>query len=103
MIELHDVSHAYESAVILRHITATLSEHRIGITGPNGSGKSTLIRMMNGLVIPTRGDVIVNGHNTRKKKCRDTPSHWLYFLRSTHTDSYAHTLRRRGILTAPPY
>ena len=40
MIELHDVSHAYESAVILRHITATLSEHRIGITGPNGSGKS---------------------------------------------------------------
>ena len=30
MIELHDVSHAYESAVILRHITATLSEHRIG-------------------------------------------------------------------------
>lgn len=67
MIELHDVSHAYESAVILRHITATLSEHRIGITGPNGSGKSALIRMMNGLVIPTRGDVIVNGHNTRKK------------------------------------
>ena len=50
MIELHDVSHAYESAVILRHITATLSEHRIGITGPNGSGKSTLIRMMNGPV-----------------------------------------------------
>ena len=69
MIELHDVSHAYESAVILRHITATLSEHRIGITGPNGSGKSTLIRMMNGLVIPTRGDAVSYTHLTLPTIC----------------------------------
>lgn len=65
MIELQDVSHAFEDTVVLRHLSLVLEEHRIGITGPNGSGKSTLIRMMNGLIIPTRGEVVVNGLSTR--------------------------------------
>lgn len=65
MIELHDVSHTYQDTVVLRHISALLPEKRIGITGLNASGKSTLIRMMNGLLTPTCGDVVVNGYNTR--------------------------------------
>lgn len=35
------------------------------ILGHNGSGKSTLAKLMNGLLIPTSGDVFVNGMNTR--------------------------------------
>ena len=35
----------------------------VGIVGYSGAGKSTLLRMMNGLVKPTEGKVIINGHD----------------------------------------
>jgi energy-coupling factor transporter ATPase len=37
----------------------------LAIIGHNGSGKSTLAKHLNGLLLPTRGDVWVNGWNTR--------------------------------------
>lgn len=33
----------------------------IGLLGPNGSGKTTLIKMMNGLLTPTAGRILING------------------------------------------
>lgn len=51
---------------VLKGVTLDLSERRIGIIGDNGSGKSTLARLFNGLVLPTRGDVTVDGLNTRR-------------------------------------
>lgn len=36
-----------------------------GIIGVNGSGKSTLAKNMNGLMLPTEGEVLVKGMNTR--------------------------------------
>lgn len=38
--------------------------------GRNGSGKSTFTRLLNGLLIPTAGDVIVDGFNTRDSNHR---------------------------------
>ena len=39
-----------------------------GIAGHTGSGKSTLIQLANGLLKPTYGQVIANGHNLADKK-----------------------------------
>nr|WP_319947140.1 ATP-binding cassette domain-containing protein [uncultured Shimia sp.] len=65
MIDIQNVTLAYADRVILRDISLELSERRIAIIGANGSGKSSFARLLNGLVIPTKGDVLVDGLNTR--------------------------------------
>lgn len=45
---------------VLEPTTLSLGQRRIGIIGANGSGKSTLARMINGLVEPTSGHVLVD-------------------------------------------
>jgi biotin transport system ATP-binding protein len=64
-IELRGISHAYGDRPVLREVTLTLTEHRVGVIGGNGSGKSTLARLLNGLVLPTEGQVLVDGLDTR--------------------------------------
>ncbi|WP_279099628.1 energy-coupling factor ABC transporter ATP-binding protein [Gordonia bronchialis] len=70
MIEFTGVGHAYDGRVVLRDITLTLAERRVGIVGANGSGKSTLARMINALVTPDAGTVTVNGVDAAKHKRR---------------------------------
>jgi biotin transport system ATP-binding protein len=67
MIELDGVSHRYGDRVVLREVHLRLPEHRIGVIGANGSGKSTFARLLNGLVVPTKGRVLVAGHDTRRE------------------------------------
>ncbi|MCF6097636.1 energy-coupling factor transporter ATPase [Thermovorax subterraneus] len=40
----------------------------IAIIGPNGSGKSTLAKLFNGLFVPTKGRITVDGLDTRDKE-----------------------------------
>ncbi len=52
---------ADDERVVLAPTSLTLTEHRVGIIGANGSGKSTLARLLNGLVTPSSGRVLVDG------------------------------------------
>jgi biotin transport system ATP-binding protein len=64
-IELVGVHHAYGELPVLDGLDLQLPEHRIGVVGANGSGKSTFARLLNGLVVPTSGRVLVDGLDTR--------------------------------------
>ncbi|HYI55160.1 MAG TPA: ABC transporter ATP-binding protein [Microlunatus sp.] len=68
LIALDGVSHTYatQRRPVLHDVTVELGEHRIGVIGANGSGKSTFARLLNGLVVPDRGIVTVDGHDTRR-------------------------------------
>jgi biotin transport system ATP-binding protein len=67
MIEISHVSHDFDGRSVLRDISLKLAERRIAIIGANGSGKTTLARTLNGLVVPRKGDVLVDGISARKK------------------------------------
>jgi len=64
-IELRGVGHAYGERIVLRDVDLRLTERRIGVVGANGSGKSPFARLLNGLVVPTTGSVLVDGLDTR--------------------------------------
>ena len=75
-IELKNVDYVYnedseEENYALKNINLEINKHEIiGLIGQTGSGKSTLVQLLNGLLIPTNGDVFVDGVNTKDKKTR---------------------------------
>jgi biotin transport system ATP-binding protein len=66
VIRIEAVDHDYGGTPVLRGVDLTLAERRIGVIGANGSGKSTLARLLNGLVLPSRGRVLVDGLDTKR-------------------------------------
>ena len=61
ILECKNLSKAYGNKTALSHINLTLESGRIiGLLGPNGSGKTTLIKLVNGLLTPSEGELYVN-------------------------------------------
>lgn len=62
----------YGGKQALAHVSFQLERGRIiGLLGPNGSGKTTLIKIMNGLLQPTGGQILINGKQPGyESKCR---------------------------------
>lgn len=58
IIEVQNVSFSYGKEEVLKDITLEIHKgDYLGIIGPNGSGKTTLIKIMLGLIQPSRGSV----------------------------------------------
>jgi biotin transport system ATP-binding protein len=66
MIELNGVSVRFGDLVALHPFSLSLPERRIAVVGANGSGKSTFARLLNGLVVPSEGEVRIDGLSTAK-------------------------------------
>jgi biotin transport system ATP-binding protein len=64
MIEVGNVSHAYDGKPVLCDVSLSLKEQRIAVIGGNGSGKTTFSRLLNGLILPQTGTVTVFGVST---------------------------------------
>ncbi len=62
LIQCQDVWKNYGSQRALQGLSLQLESGKIvGLLGPNGSGKTTLIKILNGLLTPDRGLVLVDG------------------------------------------
>lgn len=62
ILECNELVKVYGHASALDHLNVSIEPgHIVGLLGPNGSGKTTLIKLANGLLTPTSGQVLVNG------------------------------------------
>lgn len=63
LVECRELTKRYVPTIAaVDNLNMTVERGRItGLLGPNGSGKTTLIKMMNGLLQPTSGQILING------------------------------------------
>lgn len=62
ILECKNLSKRYGRTQALSGINLSLKSGRIiGLLGPNGSGKTTLIKLINGLLMPTEGEILIDG------------------------------------------
>lgn len=69
-ISVKNVSHVYPNGVTaIKEINLDIYEGEVvAILGSNGSGKTTLVKHFNGLLKPTKGEIIVGGIKTKKER-----------------------------------
>jgi heme exporter protein A len=66
MIRGRDVEKRYGRKRVLRGVDIVVPKGGFAVvTGPNGSGKTTLLRLLAGLALPTRGDLLVDADRSR--------------------------------------
>ena len=107
VVSVRDLEFSYDpGAPILRKLSFDIRQGEfVAIIGANGSGKSTLVNNLVGLLRPDRGQIIVDGHDTRETKVSDlvsdigyvfqNPDHQLFA--NTVEDELRFSLRVRGL------
>jgi ABC-2 type transport system ATP-binding protein len=67
MLEARELTKSYSSVPAVKDVTFSLAPGQVlGCLGPNGSGKSTTVKMLIGLLDPTRGKVLFNGRDIQE-------------------------------------
>ena len=62
LLELKNVSKSYGPKKVLKNINLSIEEGKIvGLLGTNGSGKSTMIKLINDLLVPDSGEILIKG------------------------------------------
>ena len=67
MLEVKDLYYTYYTGLeALKGINLIINDGEfLAVMGPNGAGKTTLVKHFNGLLKPTKGEVLVDGVSTR--------------------------------------
>lgn len=68
MIEFKNVSKSYKEKKILENINLVIDDNSIVVLiGESGCGKTTTLKMINRLIEPTKGKIMINGETLRKR------------------------------------
>ncbi|MDR3551600.1 MAG: ABC transporter ATP-binding protein [Clostridia bacterium] len=62
---------------------------KVAIIGQNGAGKTTMVKLINGLLKPTEGDIRINGKNTREYTTAKI-AHWVSYVFQNPDDQIFH-------------
>ena len=63
LVEIKNLTKAYEKKEVLKDINIKIKRGKVvGLLGKNGAGKTTLIKLMNDLLTPTKGEILINGN-----------------------------------------
>ncbi len=63
LLEIKNLNKKYDDKYVLKDINLKLSSGKIiGLLGKNGAGKTTLIKLINDLLTPTSGEILVKGN-----------------------------------------
>lgn len=80
-LEFRNVSYRYpgpNGRYVLKNVNLKICKgDRVGIVGPSGSGKSTLLDLIMLLLVPTSGDVIINGSKVSYDKPNAVRAKWM--------------------------
>ena len=62
LLQCININKSYGEKKVLKDIILTVPRGKIfGLLGKNGTGKTTLIKLINDLLTPTSGEILVNG------------------------------------------
>lgn len=71
-IEFKNVSYKVNDKIIINKVDFSVKKGEfIAILGANGSGKSTLAKLINGLILPTEGNILIENMDTKNEKNLD--------------------------------
>ena len=63
LIEIKNLTKKYDKKVALNNVNLNIPRGKIvGLLGKNGAGKTTLIKLINDLLTPTSGEILINGN-----------------------------------------
>ena len=63
LLKINNLNKKFDDKYILKDINLTISNGKIiGLLGKNGAGKTTLIKMINDLLTPTSGEILIKGN-----------------------------------------
>ncbi len=85
VVEIKNLSKSYGKKEIIKDMNLDIPKGKIvGLLGPNGSGKSTMIKLINGLLNPNSGEVLINGLNP----CLETKNMISYLPERTYLNDW---------------
>ena len=62
LVKCTNLTKKFDNKTILNNINLTIKPNKIiGLLGKNGTGKTTLIKLINDLLTPTSGEILING------------------------------------------
>lgn len=83
MIEFKQVTKEYGQEAALKHLSLTIGDGELFVlVGPSGSGKTTLLKMINRLVVPTSGQVLIDQADVAAVDLEDLRRHTGYVLQT---------------------
>lgn len=68
MIQFKDIEKSYNDKSIIKHFNLDIEKGEfLSIIGSSGSGKTTLMKMINGLILPDHGTILVDGKDIQQE------------------------------------